>query len=69
MSDSDRSPVARPDFFKRAAVAGAAAGVASVDAAAAEVEPAGESPDVVPEGDRGYHVTPHIRSYYRLADL
>lgn len=58
----------RRAFLKRVAVAGGAAGVAVAGGGAV----AGIGPDPVPEAQaepttKGYHLTPHIAKYYRLA--
>ena len=48
-----------------AAAAAAASGVAVVEAAPAQEVPQREPPARA----RGYHVTPHIEAYYRLAEF
>lgn len=58
----------RREFLKRVAVAGGAAGVAAAGGAAVAdvgVEQAPEAPSK--PAAKGYHVTPHIAQYYRLA--
>jgi len=60
----------RRRFLKSAALAGGAATVA-VAAGGAAVAGTKEAPAVArepqPQGAQGYHVTPHIEDYYRLA--
>ncbi len=58
----------RREFLKRVAVAGGAAGVAAAGGAAVAdigTEQAPETP--AQPAAKGYHVTPHIAEYYRLA--
>lgn len=74
---NDMRPGGRPDgqrhgrrrFLKTAAVAGGAATVAAAGGAAVagtdEAPAAQAAPE--PQGKQGYHVTPHIERYYRLA--
>ena len=59
----------RRRFLKTAALAGGAASVAvAAGSSVAESTPVAESPA---QGEapaaKGYHVTPHIEAYYRLA--
>ena len=58
--------------FLRSMVAagGAAAVVVASESTVAQPGPAGNSPEPrAPAKARGYHVTPHIETYYRLADF
>ena len=58
--------------FLRSMVAagGAAAVVVASESTVAQPEPTGSSPEPrAPAKARGYHVTPHIETYYRLADF
>lgn len=70
---SDKTPVSgRRRFLKTAALAGGTAGVAAVTGVtvAETLQPAGEAAaPAAPAAPaaRGYHVTPHIEAYYRLA--
>ena len=59
----------RRRFLKTAALAGGAATVAVAGGAAVadSQEPAAGPAGVEPAGKKGYHVTPHIETYYRLA--
>ncbi len=56
----------RRTFLKTAALAGGAATVVlAAEAVLGEAsEPSGEAPA---EASKGYHLTPHIDTYYRLA--
>jgi nitrous oxide reductase len=68
MSESN-TQTGRRRFLKTAALAGGAATVAVAGGAAVagstQSAPAAER-SVAP-GSKGYHVTPHIEAYYRLA--
>jgi len=59
----------RRRFLKTAALAGGAATVAAAGGAAVagtdDTPEAKATPE--PQGKQGYHVTPHIEHYYRLA--
>ncbi len=59
----------RRRFLKTAALAGGAATVAAAagGAVAETLEPTTEGAAKAPEAKQGYHVTPHIEAYYRLA--
>jgi nitrous oxide reductase len=59
----------RRRFLKTAALAGGAASVAvAAPDAVAESLPGDESPtQAKAPASKGYHVTPHIEAYYRLA--
>lgn len=60
---------ARRAFLKTAAVAGGAASVAAVGSAALAEAP--EAPETAAtsaeQTQKGYQVTPHVQTYYRLA--
>ena len=56
----------RRTFLKKLAAAGGATAAVAVSGRAAVASPEqGNTPE--PARDRGYHETPHIRSYYRSA--
>ena len=56
----------RRTFLKKLAAAGGATAAVAVSGRAAVASPEqGSTPE--PARDRGYHETPHIRSYYRSA--
>jgi nitrous oxide reductase len=59
----------RRRFLKTAALAGGAATVAAAGGAAVAetLSPEAEAQAPAPTGKQGYHVTPHIEAYYRLA--
>jgi nitrous oxide reductase len=59
----------RREFLKGAAVVSGAATLAVVaGGSAAKVDvPETKPTDAAPAGSKGYHVTPHIRTYYDLA--
>lgn len=62
----------RRAFLKRAAVVGGAATVAAAGGSAvAETGPDAPERGAATEarGKKGYHVTPHIERYYRLARM
>jgi nitrous oxide reductase len=69
MRDSDTVNDARRAFLKTAAVAGGGAAVAAAGGAALAEAPEAAPADVAAPatGKRGYHVTPHVETYYRLA--
>jgi nitrous oxide reductase len=69
MNDSSRDGAARRTFLKAVAIAGGAvtvvaagARVVAADAATAQTPAPQQRPAA-----RGYHVTPHIRTYYDKA--
>jgi nitrous oxide reductase len=67
---SDKTPFSgRRRFLKTAAMAGGAAGVAAVTgvSVAETLQPAGKAAAPAAPAAKGYHVTPHIEAYYRLA--
>ena len=66
---SDKRKAGRRQFLKTAAVAGGAATVAvAAKGALAESAPTPSAGDVTAKASKqGYHVTPHIETYYRLA--
>lgn len=59
----------RRQFLKTAALAGGAATVATAGVAAVADSPDSPAKADTPQaaGKKGYHVTPHIETYYRLA--
>lgn len=58
----------RRRFLKTAALAGGAATVAAASGSAlAEVDAAPTSESPQPAKSKGYQVTPHVETYYRLA--
>ena len=61
----------RRAFLKSMAAAGGAAAVAAAgEVSVAQAAPAGTIPEPkAPAKARGYHVTPHIETYYRLAEF
>ena len=61
----------RRAFLRSMVAAGGAAAVAvASESALAQPGPTGNSPErQAPAKARGYHVTPHIETYYRLADF
>jgi hypothetical protein len=58
----------RRNFLKTLAMAGGATAAVAVTGRAAVAEPQGDRGPVEPER-RGYHETPHIRTYYEKAGL
>ena len=65
---SDEVKAGRRQFLKTAAVAGGAATVAVAGKAAlAETADAPSVEVETTQTSKGYHVTPHIDTYYRLA--
>jgi len=67
---SDNTPISgRRRFLKTAALAGGAAGVAAATGVtvAETLQPVGKAPAPSRQAAKGYHVTPHIEAYYRLA--
>jgi nitrous oxide reductase len=67
---SENTPISgRRRFLKTAALAGGAATVAAAagGAVAERFEPAARQADTAAPATQGYHVTPHIETYYRLA--
>jgi len=58
----------RRTFLKKLAAAGGATAAVAVSGRAAVASPA-EDTASGPAKQRGYHETPHIRSYYRSARL
>ena len=61
----------RRAFLRSMVAAGGAAAVAvASESSIAQPGPTGNSPERrAPAKARGYHVTPHIETYYRLADF
>jgi hypothetical protein len=61
----------RRAFLRSMVAAGGAAAVAvASESSVAQPEPTGKGPEPqAPAKARGYHVTPHIETYYRLADF
>ena len=57
----------RRTFLKSAALAGGAATLALTAEAVLAEASSGPSPDGPGKPSRGYHVTPHVEEYYRLA--
>ena len=65
---SEKTKAGRRQFLKTAAVAGGAATVAvAAKGALADSAPTTRTDDVETAAHKGYHVTPHIETYYRLA--
>ena len=65
---SETTTKGRRHFLKTAAVTGGAAAAAAGGAAVADMtpEPAAQVPGAS-SAKKGYHVTPHIETFYRLA--
>ena len=61
----------RRAFLRSMVAAGGAAAVAAAsESSVAQPAPADSNPEpTAPAKARGYHVTPHIETYYRLADF
>ncbi len=65
---SERMKAGRRHFLEAAAVAGGGAAVAvAAKAALAETAPTPVHSEEQAKAAQGYHVTPHIEAYYRLA--
>ena len=65
----DKMNTGRREFFRTALVATGAAAIAAAGRATA-APPTSEPDAAVPKTDsQGYHVTDHIREYYRVASL
>ncbi|GMV02927.1 MAG: formate dehydrogenase [Burkholderiaceae bacterium] len=63
---TDRSVSARRGFLMGAGLAGAAgAAVVATRGGAAQPEASGSAPQMHERGGGGYHVTEHVRRYYR----
>ena len=58
----------RRTFLKKLAAAGGATAAVAMSGRAAVASP-GQDTTSEPEKQKGYHETPHIRSYYRSARL
>ena len=68
---SEAKAKGRRAFLRSMAVAGGAAAVAAAgEVSVVQAEPADKiSEPKAPAKTRGYHVTPHIETYYRLAEF
>ncbi len=69
MKSKEKSKSSRRAFLRGSAVAGGAAAVAAAGTVTAKLENEAPAEDVVEQAQqkKGYHVTPHIEAYYRLA--
>lgn len=59
----------RRKFIKQCAVVGGTAAVVAATRGAAAQEPDGPAQPRTEQQARGYHLTPHIREYYRKASF
>lgn len=65
--DADQAANARRHFMKTMVVGGGAAAVTALAGGASASELPAEKPAAATPEHAGYHLTPHIRDYYKIA--